>query len=431
MKSPLPNFAIAAVRVWTRLYTWRMEPAVREARCAEIESDLWEFQRDTEGGSQSFTLQVLVRLILGIPDDVGWRIDQVASSERVSRRTVALTATAAGGVLFASALSVIASDATRKAPPSTFLIATRGLVDAEIARIMRADTAASWKTLQAGILAVAVPVTGNTRGDVPLYSQTSSAVVTPAFEVASIEVNRSGDLRTTMAYRPGGQFIATNVTLGRLIRDAFQRSTFEISGAPSWMESNRFDIAAKAQGDALPAEMRLMLRALLVERYQLKVHQETRQGPIYELVLAKSNGRFGPQLRRADADCDRAPATPPPPYPDGLPSCGFIGPTMQAGAQTLAFRGLTMDGLAKFLAPAVRRFVVDRTGLTGYFDGELDRTAELQPPPPPPGAPDPFDRQSFPSMFTALPDRLGLKLRPSRGPIDVLVIDSVQQPTPD
>ena len=97
----------------------------------------------------------------------------------------------------------------------------------------------------------------------------------------------------------------------------------------------------------------------------------------------------------------------------------------------LGFRGLTMEGFARFLAPAVRRYVIDRTGLTGYFDGEVDRTAELQPPPPPPGVPDPFDRQSFPSMFTVLPERLGLKLQPSRGPVDVLVIDSVEQPTPD
>ena len=438
MNSHLMRLAVNCVRGWTWLYTWRMPPASRETRRAEIESDLWEFQCDAAGDhSLGPALHILLRFLIGIPDDLSWRVEQVAVDERASQKTITLMATAAGGVLFMSALSVIASDATRKEPASTSLIATPGLVEAEIAEIMRADAPNSWKTLQAGILAVAVPVTGSVRGDVLLSSQTSTSSGSPAFEVASIKVNRSGDPRTTMAFQPGGRFMATNVPLGRLIRDAYQRSNFEISGAPSWMEADRFDIAAKAEGDPLPAEMRLMLRALLAERYKLRLHTETQDRPVYELVMAKSDRRTGPQLRQTSADCARAPAPLPPPYPNGVPSCGYIGPTSAiGGAQakgqvTMGFHGVTMEAFARFLMPALGRVVVDRTGLTGYFDADVDRTAELQPPPPPPGVPDPFDRQSAPSMFTVLPERLGLKLQSSRAPVEVLVIDSIERPTPD
>jgi uncharacterized protein (TIGR03435 family) len=94
---------------------------------------------------------------------------------------------------------------------------------------------------------------------------------------------------------------------------------------------------------------------------------------------------------------------------------------------------MTMEELARFLEPSVRRVVIDRTGLTGYFDLDLPMTTEWGPPPPPPGLPDAVDRQSpsVPSTFTAIQERLGLKLESARGPVEVLVIDGVEQPTPD
>jgi uncharacterized protein (TIGR03435 family) len=92
---------------------------------------------------------------------------------------------------------------------------------------------------------------------------------------------------------------------------------------------------------------------------------------------------------------------------------------------------MTMAALAKILVPMVRRSVSDQTGLTGYFDADFDFLAEVGPPPPPPGLPDPFDRASFPTVFTVLPEQLGLKLESRRGPIEVLVIDRAEPPTPD
>ena len=90
-----------------------------------------------------------------------------------------------------------------------------------------------------------------------------------------------------------------------------------------------------------------------------------------------------------------------------------------------------MGAFAKLLVPMVRRTVSDRTGLSGYFDADFDFLAEVGPPPPPPGVTDPFDRTAFLSVFTVLPEQLGLKLESTKGPVDVLVIDRVERPTPD
>ena len=93
----------------------------------------------------------------------------------------------------------------------------------------------------------------------------------------------------------------------------------------------------------------------------------------------------------------------------------------------MRFRGITLDSFAKFLAMPVRRPVIDRTGLEGDFDIELEMTAEFGPPPSPPGLPDQVDRASAPSIFTALQEQLGLRLESQRGPVEVLVIDRVER----
>jgi uncharacterized protein (TIGR03435 family) len=97
----------------------------------------------------------------------------------------------------------------------------------------------------------------------------------------------------------------------------------------------------------------------------------------------------------------------------------------------IAFRGLTMAALAKIFEPMLRRSVSDQTGLTGYFDAEFDFIAELPIPPPPPGLPNPTFDAPFVSVFTVLPEQLGLKLDSRRGPVEVLVIDRAEQPDPD
>ena len=428
------SLAISIVRAWTALYTAGMPAAFREERRAEIESDLWEFEHDSSNEhGLGPALHILFRLVIGLPDDLGWRFEQGAAGDRTPRNTVVLTATAAGGVIFLSALSVIASDATRKEPASTFLTSTPGIVEATLLEIRTSDAPESWRNLQAGILAVAVPVGGRFTSDILLQAETSAvAIAKPAFDIASIKANKSGDPRSTMTPQTGGRFTAYNATLSMLIRNAYQLPDHRIFGGPKWMDADRFDVLAKAEGNPPQEQVRLMLRTLLAERFKLRTREETRELPAYALVMARADGRSGPQLRRTEADCTGLPSLPPP-GPGGSRSCGFIGPapgvSLASGQSTFAFRGLTMEAFARFLGPMVRRDVADQTGLTGYFDGEFDFTVELGPPPPPPGIPDPFDRQSFPSIFTVVQERLGLKLESRRARLPVLVIDGAERPS--
>jgi uncharacterized protein (TIGR03435 family) len=269
-------------------------------------------------------------------------------------------------------------------------------------------------------------------------AQTSIAVGGPAFEVASVKPNKSGDNGWELEPQPS-RLIATNVSAAVLIRFAYELPDFQISGEPDWLSSDRFDVVANAPGDPSLEQKRLMLRKLLTERFKLKTHTETRELPIYALVMARSDGRIGPRLRRTEADCARVDQ---PSLDSGIgPSpksgpapCGFFGfspgTVFSSGRGGLGFRGLTMAALAKVLIPILNRSVSNQTRLAGYFDADFDFIDELPLPPPPPGAPNPSDAP-FGSIFTVLQEQLGLKLESTKGPVEMLIVDSVAQPTPD
>jgi uncharacterized protein (TIGR03435 family) len=275
-----------------------------------------------------------------------------------------------------------------------------------------------------------------------------SGAVEPVFEAASVKANKSGDNRIGIGFQPGGRFRASNVPLRELISAAYGTPqplpAFQISGGPKWIESERFDIVAKAAGDPQPGpngpppEMFLMLRNLLAERFQLTVHRESKELPIYTLVMARSDGRLGAQLRPAATDCaalmnatrSRGGGPPPAPAPGERMPCGmrmFPG-NLTGGASTMA-------QLTNVLARFVNRTVVDRTGLAGVFDIDLQWTPDQMPQgrgDPPPGAPPlPAIDPNGPSIFTAVQEQLGLKLESTKGPVDVLVIDRVEHPTED
>jgi len=291
-----------------------------------------------------------------------------------------------------------------------------------------------WALLMCAALAVGGPAALGAMDLAPVPRAQESASL--AFEFASVKPNTSGDMRTTLQAAPGGRFTATNLPLRSLVLYAWRRQMFEVTGGPEWFASDRFDVVAQAdQSTATNDEIRSMLRTLLTERFKLRVHEETRQGPVYELMLARSDGKLGPQLHKSAANCDGVAPPPGPPDRRAPPTCGYIGPSpatdVTSGRGSMAFRGLTMAGLARFWSPPLRRVVVDRTGLTGYYDGEFEPTAEFGPPPPPPGVPDPWDRGSFPTVFTVLREQLGLKLEPTKGPVNVLVVDGAERPAPN
>jgi uncharacterized protein (TIGR03435 family) len=266
-------------------------------------------------------------------------------------------------------------------------------------------------------------------------------------------------------FQPGGRYTATNITLRMLINQAYQIQPFQLAGAPDWINADRFDIIAKAEGDIVPGPngpLPLMLRALLADRFKLAVHHETRELPIYALVKARSDGSLGPQLNPSTVDCAtaRGRGGPPPlgvgpggpggPGPGGPGGRGPGGPLFGPGGRppcgqmigpaNIAAGGASMAQLATLLSGRVNRIVVDRTGMTGNFDLDLNWTPDQMPQQPqqlspgalPPGAPPlpPIDPNG-PSIFTAVQEQLGLKLESTKGPVDVVVIDRVEQPTED
>ena len=252
------------------------------------------------------------------------------------------------------------------------------------------------------------------------------------FEVASIKRNVSGDQGAQIRVQPSGQIVVTNNSLYNLIRNAYGTQRYEMvpgqQGVPSWIDSDRWDILAKPPADAPQAEerMQLMLRSLLEDRFKLVARKETREMPVYELVVARIDGQLGPQMRRSGDECGaaaraRAAGSAPPPQSQG----GFCG--TRAGNGNVSMRGVPLSNFVRNLGGMTGRFVIDKTGLTGPYDLDLQWTPD---PSAAAGAP-PQAVGDGVSLFAAMQEQLGLKLEAKRAPVAVLIIDSAERPTED
>jgi uncharacterized protein (TIGR03435 family) len=253
----------------------------------------------------------------------------------------------------------------------------------------------------------------------------------PTFDVVSVKANRAGITAPARAgVQPGERVSFENVTVRTVIQVAYQPIA-EIAGGPAWIgeagspSGDRFDIEARTDHAATAEELRVMLRRLLAERFDLKVHTETQERPAYALVLARRDGRLGPNLHVAEKDC--ATLRREVGYPTGRP-CGLADGANNPALGRLHMRGFTLDQLAGPVAREVGRPVVDKTGMSGSFDWTLTWTPQrfLQ---------GPFDRERFatvdpngPSIFTALEEQLGLKLQADETSVDVIVIDHIERP---
>lgn len=217
--------------------------------------------------------------------------------------------------------------------------------------------------------------------------------------------------RFVMETGPGGTFKASQVRLRDLLRRAYDLPDFLILGVPESLVSDRFEVVAKAgSGVAADAtQISAMLRALLAERFRLRAHIESRDLPVFALVTTRRNA-LGPALEPSMVDCAAV-------------DCS-VSYQMRGGAMTISFRGQSMPQFARVLLEEARRPVLDRTGLAGIFDGAVSFA-----PDPLPGLPAPPGCDGCVTIFTALQEQLGLKLEPARGPVDVLVVDSADQPT--
>lgn len=261
--------------------------------------------------------------------------------------------------------------------------------------------------------------------NVPLY-----------FEAASVRRNTSGEQGQNIRRQPGGRLTATNMTLRSLITFAYQLQPFQLVGDPSWIRTEHFDIVAKMEGDPAPVPpgqgpdpLMLAMRSLLTERFKMAVHRETRELDIYALVMARPDGKPGPSLKPSTQDCAAmmaaargGPPPGPPPGPNSPIVCGMRGSLgrIQAG-------GMPMNTFANNLSGRVQRTVVDRTGLSGYWDFEINFAPESAPIPLPPGVDLPPGDPTAPSLFTAIQEQLGLRLQSTKGPVEVLVVDRIEQ----
>ena len=323
----------------------------------------------------------------------------------------------------------------------------------------------------------------------PFVHAQSAADTKPAdakleFEVASIKPSSPsgrGVIRFDPKGGPGsgdpGRVTYSFTTILNLMVDAYSVKRYQVSGGPKWLDSEQFDIAAKVPEGATKEQVKVMLQNLLAERFKLTLHRETKELPVYALVV----GAKGPKLKDSTvtgtpAASDSQPrqggrgatgtqaAAPPPPLPPGLEKGGIkIGPDgcpeappMAAGRAgnfmmmtpngvCMISNGQTMDGLAAQLSSRFDRPVIDQTGLKGKYDLKLRYDPSSMPegrggpimmmkdgPGPGPAGGDPANRiapdgDPPPTIFKALQEQLGLKLEARKGPVDLLVIDRVEK----
>ena len=259
----------------------------------------------------------------------------------------------------------------------------------------------------------------------------------PKFDVISIKPNKSGEMRIMFRFLPDGVNLE-GITPQMMLTEAFGVEDDRIVGAPGWARTDRFDVQAKVAPEDAPKLDKLkreerfaMLQPLMEERFNLKFHHETREMPVYMLVIAKS----GSKLKQDETDEPAGGTT-------LTPSKGFGKMMMSPGS----FEGkeVSLDLLTNMLSRQLSRTVIDKTGLTGKYDFSLHFTPENMPPRMGPGpgpgpgapggaspgadAPAPPDA-SGPDIFTAVQEQLGLKLESEKGPVDVIVIDHIDKPS--
>ena len=282
---------------------------------------------------------------------------------------------------------------------------------------------------------VATHIAAQSRGD----AKTDSA---PTFTVASVKPSApttGGRIRMGAGPRAGGQWVAVNVPVAFILTNVYPDFSRpgQIVGGPEWIHTQAFDVNAKADDNPPVDVISAMVKQLLADRFKLKVHTESRDVDVYALVLARPDGRLGPSIKKAAVDCvaraeelkraratGAAPSPPPAPQPGQRPECGMMS-TESNGVRRVLIGGNPIGAITMGIQSTVGRQVVDRTGLTGTFDIDLEFSGagEL--------ATNADQPSALPSVFTALQEQLGLKLESRKEKMDVLVIDQVEMPTPN
>jgi len=287
----------------------------------------------------------------------------------------------------------------------------------------------------AGGAAIAAPFAIGIMRVTPLLAQQPST--NAAFDVTSVKVNTAASGMIRMLPAANGGWQAENVSLGMLVRLAFQLQDNQLVGGPKWLFDDRFDVKGTGTAPGRDGPLFDKLKSMLKDRFKLVTHVETRESPIFALVLARSDGKLGEKLTLSTTDCTptgpngRGRGQQPLPVPGERPKCGFM-----IGPGRIMVGGQTMASFAQTLSRFAGGIVVDKTNLSGTFDIELSYALDPgnngfgRDLPPQPGPP-PVVNSDGPSIFAAVQEQLGLKLESTKAPVDVLVIDSAEKPTPD
>jgi uncharacterized protein (TIGR03435 family) len=287
----------------------------------------------------------------------------------------------------------------------------------------------------------------------PVEAQTAGQ--TPRFEVTSVKPNtavRGG----FMEIPPTGRVNLVRVTFRTLMLISYGIQDYEIIGGPAWLSVDRFDVQASPPADyqpqpvkpcfaahCPPTPVQLMMQGLLADRFGLKVHRETRELPVYDMTITKNGFKLKevPEPSLDGPGSDPHPLPPPPPPGTAPPTTTAALPTPPPGIGMIfpfgfAISGVEFQALVGTLEDILGRPVIDKTGIKGFYNFKVVFSRDGLPnngPVPPPGAADggPGLNASDPrpSIFTALQEEFGLKLESGKGPVEVLVIDSVQKPT--
>lgn len=254
-----------------------------------------------------------------------------------------------------------------------------------------------------------------------LITASLSAQSPPSFDAATIKPSSPDARGGSIGFEPGGRWVMVNAAMGGMIRSAYPTDDSELLNAPPWVDTDPYDVIAKAEGDPSREQSILMLQSLLADRFKLKVHYETRERPVLALVIARSDGRLGADLVRSQIDCDAVAAErkqgrqPEVKTTNGALPCGY---SVSGGRiMTMQSGGISLSRMARSLGRMDGRIVVDKTGLAGDYEFTL-RYSDT-------GTGD------TPSLVTALQEQLGLKLVPDRAQLKMLVIDHIERPTPD
>jgi len=372
-------------------------------------------------------VQSIVEALLFYHPAVWWISCHIRTERELCCDDLAVSVTG-DAVAYARALAEIAAAAPPRFSPA--MAASGGALAHRIARLLGHTRPAPRTASAPGVIAGGLLLAFTA---LAVFAQQSDRL---RFEAASIKPSIHSGLSSI---RPSPGRLTADTSLGRLIQNAYAVQPFQIVGGPAWVWDSRFEIEGKAAGNATRSQLFLMLQSLLEDRFQLRIHYETRDLPVYDLVPARSGLKLP---RPQEGACEVPPPDAPTAWAGGrmqapgtgpapVSRCGSVNVGLEESGPVLLGGKVSMRDLARTLSLVVDRMVVDKTGFPDLFDLRLTfQGDESTPavPPPPPEAPEAGDRR-HPPMMRALQEQLGLRLDSTKGPVDVIVIDHVEKPS--